>query len=290
VRIRVATPDDAAAIVALTAPIEVTAFHTAATFRALLEREAPASTERLVAEEDGELVAWAPSGVGDDGRGWFWVGVAHARRRRGIGGELYGRIEKRLRGLGAPVVGTWANDVDGRAFLERRGFELGNVMRMSTLDLQSADLPEPSAETVPLREVDTGSVVGLYLEGRLDIPSARPRGRLSRDEVLRELESEVVDRDVSSVLLEHGKPIALALVIADHERRRAGSDFTTVRRDRRRRGLAHAVKLASLRRARDAGLRTMLAANDLENQPMLAVNRRLGFEPTILLENFEKRL
>jgi L-amino acid N-acyltransferase YncA len=66
--------------------------------------------------------------------------------------------------------------------------------------------------------------------------------------------------------------------------------MTGVRRDRRGRGLAHAVKVAALRRARAAGLRTMLTSNDLENEPMLAVNRKLGFEPSVLIENYEKAL
>ncbi|MGZ4335323.1 MAG: N-acetyltransferase family protein, partial [Gaiellaceae bacterium] len=61
-----------------------------------------------------------------------------------------------------------------------------------------------------------------------------------------------------------------------------------VSRDRRGRGLAYAVKLATLRRARDAGLRTMLASNDLENEPMLAVNRKLGFKPSGLCEQYER--
>lgn len=64
--------------------------------------------------------------------------------------------------------------------------------------------------------------------------------------------------------------------------------MTGVRRDRRGRGLAYAVKLDSLRQARELGLDTMLTANDLENAPMLAVNRKLGFEPSVLIESYEK--
>jgi hypothetical protein len=34
----------------------------------------------------------------------------------------------------------------------------------------------------------------------------------------------------------------------------------------------------------------MLTSNDLENEPMLAVNRKLGFEPTVFVESYEKEL
>jgi L-amino acid N-acyltransferase YncA len=66
--------------------------------------------------------------------------------------------------------------------------------------------------------------------------------------------------------------------------------MTAVGRDRHGSGLAYAVKVASLRRARDAGLRTMLTANDLGNAPMLAVNRKLGFETSVVVEDYEKPL
>jgi RimJ/RimL family protein N-acetyltransferase len=103
-------------------------------------------------------------------------------------------------------------------------------------------------------------------------------------------ESEIVDRDASTIVVENGEPVAFTIVIANHDAGRAGAQMTGVRADRRGRGLAQAVKLASLHRARAAGLRLMLAANDVENEAMLAINRKLGFEPSILIEQFEKVL
>ena len=99
----------------------------------------------------------------------------------------------------------------------------------------------------------------------------------------------MLDRDVSSVVVEGGEPVAFTLVLANHEDGRAETQMTTVRRDRRGRGLAFAVKVGSLRRARAAGLRTMLTANDLGNAPMLAVNHKLGFEASIVAEDYERR-
>jgi GNAT superfamily N-acetyltransferase len=286
--IRHVSPEDAAAIVALTTPLNPIVFDTAESFRAMLERPAPQSTERLVAEEEGAIVAWAPSGLHGDGSGWFWIGVDPARRGRGIGTELYERIEARLRGLHATPLRTTIDDEDGRRFVERRGFERTNVQRLQALDLQEATLPDPP-ESVPFSTVDPWSLFELYRDAYADIPSHTPRPAIDEERYRRDVvDSTTLDRAVSSVILEDGAPVAFTLVVANRESGRAGADMTAVRSDRRGLGLAHAVKVASLHRARATGLRTMLTANDLENAPMLAVNRKLGFEPTIVLENYEK--
>lgn len=288
--IRTAVPDDAAAILAVTDPIELTAFATPQSFRSMLERETSPSTERLLAELDGTVVAWAPSGIHGDGSAWFWIGVGGAHRGRGIGRELYTRIEQRVRGLAAPLLRTQINDEDGRGFLERRGFERSNVMRLQMLDLTTANLPVAQAG-VSLRDIDPASLRVLFLEGHADIPSRAPRAAFTDEDFKREvLDSETLDRDASSVLLEGDEPVAFALVVSNREHGRAGAQMTTVRRDRRGSGLAYAVKVASLHRAKAVGLRTMLTANDLENEAMLAVNRKLGFEPSVLVESYEKLL
>jgi hypothetical protein len=92
------------------------------------------------------------------------------------------------------------------------------------------------------------------------------------------------------VLLDDGEPVAFAIVVGAREADRAGAQMTGVRADRRGRRLAQAVKIASLHRARAAGYSTMLAANDVGNAPMLAINRKLGFEPTVVIAQYEKRL
>jgi GNAT superfamily N-acetyltransferase len=289
--IRIATPDDASAIVALSNPIDETSFATPRSFRALLERGSPPGTERLVAELDDEIVAWAPSGLFGDGAGWFWIGVAPAFRGCGIGTALYDRIEQRLRGLGGSRLSTSINDEAGRAFLEHRGFEPGNVMRLSALDLRTVPLTEPAADAVPLTEIDLESLCDLYIEAHGDIPSRSPRSPVTPERFRREvIESDDVDLGASAAILEDGVPVAFTLIVANREAKRAGAQLTGVRRDRRGRGLAFAVKTASLHHARAAGVETMLVSNDLENEPMLAVNRKLGFEPSALVEHYEKAL
>ncbi|HEY6962325.1 MAG TPA: GNAT family N-acetyltransferase [Gaiellaceae bacterium] len=273
--IRPVTPDDVPGVVALLNQVELTSFASDDTFRETLEKRAAEAT-RLVAQVDGEIAGFARSG-----RGWLWIGVLPAHRGRGIGAALYDAIDPEL------PVRVQVDDEDGRRFVRSRGFELVHSMRLQALDLARTPL-DGGAGSVSLRELDPNALRDLYLESVADIPTATPRTYTDDDFRLQVAESPILDRDASCAILEDGEPVAFSIVISNRTTGRAGAQMTGVRRDHRGRGLALAVKAASLRRARDAGLQTMLAANDLENAPMLAVNRKLGFEPSVLVEHYEK--
>ena len=166
----------------------------------MLERGSPPGHATLVAEVDGAIVAWAPSGRHGDGSGWFWIGVAPAHRNRGVGRALYDRIEARLRDLGVPLIRTDINDEDGLVFLLHRGFAATNVMRLQALDLTTADLPEPTVETLPLRAVEIDSVRELFQQGHADIPSHSPRAPFTDDDFrLTVVESELLDHPSSAI-------------------------------------------------------------------------------------------
>jgi GNAT superfamily N-acetyltransferase len=210
-RLRLVRPADAAEIVALTSSIDTVSLATPASFRSLLERPASPATERLVVEFDRRLVAWCPSGAHDDGQGWFWIGVDPACRGRGIGSMLFGRLEERLRALGASGLSTQANDDDGRRFLEAGGFRETNVTQVQALELGSA-CPEPvgveGVRVLPLAEVDAESLFELYSEARADIPSRSPRHRLSTAEFRREvIDATSLDPDASVVALRGDEPV-----------------------------------------------------------------------------------
>ena len=77
------------------------------------------------------------------GKGRFLVEVHPERRGRGLGSELYARVEQHLRSRGARRLLTWVDDDPaGTRFLERRGFEPGRSDRVSVLELAGAGLPQ----------------------------------------------------------------------------------------------------------------------------------------------------
>ena len=55
--------------------------------------------------------------------------------------------------------------------------------------------------------------------------------------------------------------------------------FTGVQRAYRGRGIALALKLLTIRCARSFSARYVRTHNDSENGPMLAINRKLGYQP-----------
>ncbi len=59
----------------------------------------------------------------------------------------------------------------------------------------------------------------------------------------------------------------------------AHNDMTGVRREYRGRGIALALKLLAIRFARSVGAQEITTSNDSLNAPMLAVNRKLGYQP-----------
>ena len=82
--------------------------------------------------------------------------------------------------------------------------------------------------------------------------------------------------DGSFVALANGRPVAYTLLTMD-ERGFADNEFTATLPEFRGRGLATLCKLASIRWATENGTHTIVTANDSGNQPMLAINRKLGY-------------
>ena len=56
--------------------------------------------------------------------------------------------------------------------------------------------------------------------------------------------------------------------------------MTATRRSARGRGVASALKRATVLHARERGLRRLRTENEERNAPMLAINRRMGYRPT----------
>lgn len=296
VTIRIAVISDAPAVVRLGREIDPDQLSTDESFRTLLERPTEPTTERLVAELDGRIVAWAPSGAYESGDGWFWIGVEPSHRRRGLGGRLYERIEARLRALGVVRIETAPNDEDGRRFLVARGYEVDAVIRNLELDPRTvtpAPPPEGGIRVVSLAEVSGSAEVlfRLFSEARADVPAATPRPPWTFDEWRAEtIDSPLIDLDASVVVFEGDEPVALAWLYSDREGRRAEAVMAATRRDRRGRGLATLAKIESARRAAALGIMRILTSNNRENAPMLAVNRKLGFTETAVAESYAKRM
>ncbi|MGW7660858.1 GNAT family N-acetyltransferase [Streptomyces sp. NPDC054756] len=244
----------------------------------------------LVAEEDGETIGTAQTGLAYDspepGQGYLNIYVRPDRTGRGAGGLLVRVAEEHLAARGATRLFSWVLDEPGyRAFAGRRGYRPSRSAHFLRLDLGGGALP-PLQDPPPGVELRTAAdfaddprpLFVLDTEVTADEPSDVPAEFTDYEAWLRETwRHPLLDLGLSSVAVADGRPVAFSLAHTDGTARYATA-MTGTARAFRGRGLARLVKSHSLHRARAAGYEEALTGNDSDNAPMLAVNRRFGYE------------
>jgi GNAT superfamily N-acetyltransferase len=300
VRIRPYTPDDAPAAAeifgeAMPEKPPPTAEGTAHFIASHPER---AQLRLWIAEEDGQAVGLGVArfnwSVEPADTAWTWAGVRGAHRGRGLGAALFERAEEHALSIGARLLDSFALEGSaGQRFAESRGFEATRRQHILRLDPSRTDLAaiaELEAEqraagfrVVPLREVvaDVRGLYEVYGPASADIPADRPEAGVT----LEDFESHVLgdpelSLDGSAVVLEDESPVAFSFLLVDEESGAATNEMTGTLAKRRGRGLASLAKLAVVRWAREQGIAEVTTQNDDANVPMLALNRRLGYEVT----------
>ncbi len=279
--------------------------HQVLTERGLLhEIELPPRRERRrdwVAEADGEIVGHGQAGfewaVPTPGKGRVWISVARDHRGRGIGSELFETAAAYLRAEGAWRVESFVpGDPAGTRFLSKRGFKQTGRNRVSALDLRTASVPDlsvPGFRLATLGETRDRAheLHAICVEGEIDMPSDEPETEVDFESWCREeFEYPDVSDEGSFVVLEGERPVSLAFLAVDPERRLGYNSMTSTLRSHRRRGLALLAKAAAVRWAREAGLERLVTENDAGNVGMLAINDRLGYRPLYVEEYFVRLL
>jgi GNAT superfamily N-acetyltransferase len=296
--IRELRTEDAAAVVRLALKLNP---HQVLTERGLVhEVELPPRRERRrdwVAVEGGEVVGHGQAGfewaVPTPGKGRVWISVAREHRGRGIGSQLFEAAVAYLRSEGAwRVKGFVMGDPAGARFLSKRGFELSERNRVSDLDLREASLPDmavPGFRVATLGETRDRAheLHGICVEGEIDMPSDEPETEVDFESWCREeFDYPDVSDEGSFVVLEGERPVSLAFLAVDPERRVGYNSMTSTLRTHRRRGLALLAKVAAARWAQEWGLERLVTENDAGNVGMLAINDRLGYRPLYMEECF----
>jgi GNAT superfamily N-acetyltransferase len=261
------------------------------------ERSEPERARRRswLADEDGDVVGFATSAIKWDEPGVvgrFWVGVRPDRRSRGIGAALYDLAEAHARRARVQRLTVEVDDdPDGRRFVDARGFEAISAEIVSSLDPEQTDLDEldglaesTSATGFELKTLRAmaerrDDIAAFYEAAGAWPPGGGEASRITADELWRYVfERPELSWDGSFVVLDgRDRLVSLASLVVDHECGRAENDWTATLPELRGRRLALLVKLASIRWARDAGIREIVTANDDDNVPMLTLNQRLGY-------------
>ncbi len=257
----------------------------------------PGQGERLVARLDEQPVGVASVGRirvhrPDYERYWLTLKVVPGARRRGVGGALYAAASMIARDAGKRGFETLASERqgDGLAFLLHRGFEVTDRDKMVELDLvgRSAPTVEPprgiELATLAARPELMPGVHAVAVEAFADIPSSGEpiEARPYEEWVARDGPRASIPADAFTIAVERasGDVVGYAsLELIPGSTTRAWHDMTAVRRRWRGRGVATALKRATIAWAIQHRLETLVTGNDEENGPMRAVNARLGYTP-----------
>lgn len=244
-----------------------------------------ARAQRLVAEVDGVLAGFAWSGfnttTSEEGAGSANVIVDPAYSGRGVGTELYQRVEAHLREIGVRRAHAYTvGEPRNLAWVARFGWETGHSARFSALDPRELPPMPAIAEGVTLANLGTLTAEQAF---ELDKAMADEPGDVPNDWSFEEFKNRLwddpdLDFELSTVALVDGEPACFTNIQANHETGRCWSGGTGTHQKFRGRGLAKLVKSAALRKAASAGVTQALTANDYSNGPMLAVNDWLGYK------------
>jgi GNAT superfamily N-acetyltransferase len=251
---------------------------------------------RFIAWLDGEAVAGG--GVGrvyvypPEFPGlWGNITVLPEHRRKGVGSAMYVAISEVARAAGKTLlVGRTTSDrPEAIAWMEHRGFEEHERMKVVRLALVGVPLPALEVpEGVELTSLETRPdlVEGVYQvaqEALPDIPGDGPVAPDTIEEfVMRDVDRAAVPQGGFAVAIEKdsGRVVGYANLLSPPGTSKiAWHGMTAVAREWRGRGLARALKVSTIHWAAANGLEGLDTANDIENAPMRAVNRRLGYEP-----------
>jgi mycothiol synthase len=253
-------------------------------------------TIRLIAELDGRPVGVATAGRIDvyppeyDGL-WGSVDVLAEARGRGVGSALLRGLAHEAYAAGKGHLHMTASE--GRPesidFLKHRGFVEIERQRMARLELAAVE--RPSAQPPPDLELTDLArrpdlVAGVHRVAVETFPGIPGSDPLAAGD-LTEFRARDVDRpgmpaDAFVVAVDRvsGEVAGYAsLVFVAGSTTRAIHDMTAVRAAWRGRGLATAMKRATIAWAIDHGLTALETGTDEANGAMQAVNARLGYEP-----------
>jgi len=242
------------------------------------------------AEEDDELIGWSLAGIDAfaSARTTANAGiVVHpAHRRGGVGSALWDLVSAHLDTIGARRIVAYSRaDDDSVAFARARGFSLESTDTTSAVDPRTlppppdppagiaiAPMAEYEDDPMPVFEADKASALDEPGPGDFSGTTYETWRRLIWD-------APDSDHDVSVVVTADGVVVGTSFLYSDRGTGRAMNAGTGVTRPFRGRGLAFLMKQHSLARAAASGITRVITQNDDTNAPMLAINKKLGYEP-----------
>jgi mycothiol synthase len=249
---------------------------------------------RVLADLDGRPVGGAVAGrmyvhPPEYPDWWAEVVVLPDARRRGVGTALLRAVSQAARAAGKAGFISPTSDIrpEGAAFLVRYGFrehERSKAVRLDLAEVSPAEVAAPEGIVLTTLAARPDLVAGVHQVAERtfpDIPGGDPMavGDLAEFRA-RDVDRPGVRHDGFQVAIDGDRVVGYASVIVEAGRPGVGfHDMTAVVPEWRGRGLATALKRATIEWAKGAGLEALETGNDEANGAMRAVNLRLGYRP-----------
>lgn len=234
----------------------------------------------LLAELDGEL---AGSGLAARsemaGLGTIAPRVLPEARRRGVGTALLEALAAHLDALGFSEANSLVDDDGSLEFAERFGFREVDrqVEQVRTIGREEPPRAPDGVELVALAErpdLSEAVYTQVAVEALADIPVSPPI-EVSLEDWQRGWTSLA---EGTFLALAGGEVVGCAGLMLDPDRPdQAEHSLTGVSRDRRGRGVAKALKQATIAWAAESGIRELYTWTQRGNEPMQRLNERLGY-------------
>jgi GNAT superfamily N-acetyltransferase len=256
---------------------------------------------RLVAEQGGRL-----AGFGDAGRhagmgaGRFWIRiiVRPEARGQGIGTRLYDALHPFAREQGAGALRATVRDNEPAClrFAEQRGFVTERHVFESVLDVPAFD-GRPfagAAEAVEAQGIrffsfadlpgtveDRRKLYELNVTVGRDVPGHDPEEQWTFEQFQKEVFESYWFRPDGQLIAADGDRWIGMSAIGETAPGAMYNQITGVLKEYRGRNIALALKLLGMEFCRRHGAKTVRTHNASTNQPMLAINRKLGYRPEV---------
>ena len=254
--------------------------------------------EVVAVDGSGRLVGYArvkrEYGTWDPGRLNFWVLVASDVRNRGLGTRLYEDGMAFVLGRGAEKLDTSVLDDDAPslAFAERRGFQLDLHTYGSRLDVQAFD------ESAFAGVIEAAEATGVRFFSMSDLGNT-PEAQWKLYELNKYVDAEIPGERVFPSFEEFSQSVFQSewyvpegqIIAADGDRwigmcavgyfpQTESIHVMMLGVDSAYRGrkIGLALKLLSHRVAKALGVKHLKTGNAAQNAPILAMNRKLGYQ------------
>lgn len=259
------------------------------------------SMRRFTAELDGRTIGYAQvfqvPWADDPQRTWGNIRVAPEYRRRGIGARLLDATVSAARDIGARTLQVQfrAETPEVGPLLARRGFaEELRGLRMS-LDPRVHDLhalkhylEHAAAKGITISSVAAEQQRGaewlprlysIYMRLMREVPVPE-KPLIARDEFEEFVIGQPQSLPEACFIARDGETYLGVCMLQRHpdDAQRLSQDLTGVLPDGRGRGIAMALKVQSITFAQQGGFTEISTWVESTNTPMLAINRKLGFD------------